>query len=111
MTCEQSHKYAIATKSGTVSPPFDSIPEAEDYKRALPPYEKPYWVAFHPVPIRQLVENPETVQSYCAEESQHIENPSLGLKGEAQDEPARKFDRGSAEDAGERHSDSEVDQD
>jgi hypothetical protein len=85
MSCPKAHRYVIAEVDGSISPTFDDRQEALKHYRTIPESRGPLWVAFHEVGVKQLVENPHTIESYCFEESDSIESegkvePSVDLK-------------------------------
>lgn len=75
-SCPRIHKYVIATQSGAISEPFYEVGEAKAYLEELPLLAYPYWVAFHETDIQQLVDRPDTIESYCAIETNRVENPA-----------------------------------
>lgn len=74
-SCGRIHKYVIVTTAG-ISDPFyrDQVEEAKNLFDALDEGLQAYWVAFHEVPIEQLVNNCDSIMSYCAQETKRIES-------------------------------------
>lgn len=71
--CEKQHRYTIETSEG----PFRF---GEDLDRAQKTAEsmkargtKIQWVAYHPVGVEVLVEEPTAIKTYCSRETKRLE--------------------------------------
>lgn len=69
MKCPRIHRYVIALTEGQ-SEVYDTPEEALAFKKTAP---DSLWVAFHEVGIKQLVDHPDTIETYCATETQRLE--------------------------------------
>lgn len=72
--CQRIHRYVIAL-GDSISDTFNTPEEARDFINNLG-LKNPTWVAFHEVSIKQLVDHPDTIETYCALETEDLENPS-----------------------------------
>lgn len=71
--CSQIHKYVIALPSGGISDIFYDEGEARTHLGRVPRLMYPFWVAFHEVDVQLLVNNPGSIETYCAAETARVE--------------------------------------
>lgn len=78
MKCNEPHNYIIDSRMG-FSDRVDSADRILEIRDRLPAQALPEIIAFHPVPTQQLVDNPDTIQTYCVVETNRVEAINISL--------------------------------
>lgn len=76
MRCPKIHRYVIALATND-SAVYNTPEEARDFMKTLPEGSTAIWVAFHEVGVKILVDNPNTIETYCFQESNRLETEDL----------------------------------